>query len=102
MTAPGRVLRLVEWTLRPDMDADAPPTTYTLRCLTLTDDDAECGALSDTTPDPTGPQDWAFDHLRRRPGHTSFAELIERPWVMWHGLGPQRNDHSERKEGNGT
>ncbi|MET9089101.1 hypothetical protein ABZX77_45770 [Streptomyces sp. NPDC004237] len=80
-----RVFRFVDWTLRPDLDADAPPTTYALRCLNLNDDDTACGAESRATTDPAEPQTWAFDHLRRHPGHTGFAELIERPWVMWQG-----------------
>jgi hypothetical protein len=78
-------LRLVDFTLRPDRDEDAPPTTYALRCLTLNDDDTECAATSEANTDPTDPQKWAFDHLRQHPGHTSFVEMIERPWVMWQG-----------------
>lgn len=35
--------------------------------------------------DPTVPQDWAFDHMREHPEHTGYAEVIERPWVMWRG-----------------
>ncbi|WP_431783248.1 hypothetical protein [Streptomyces chumphonensis] len=86
--APRRVFRFVNWTLRPDQDEDAPPLTHAFRCLTLRDDDSPCGARSEASTDPTVPQTWAFDHLRRHPDHTSYAEIIERPWVMWRG-GPR-------------
>ncbi|MFE9609067.1 hypothetical protein [Streptomyces sp. NPDC006012] len=72
-----------KWTLRPDRDDDAPPTTYVLRCLTLTGDDTACAAKSPSSENPGEPQKWAFDHLREHPEHTSYAEVIERPWVMW-------------------
>ncbi|MFF2850209.1 hypothetical protein ACFVT5_28300 [Streptomyces sp. NPDC058001] len=78
-----RVFRFVRWTLRPDQDPDAPPLTYSLRCLTLITDDTECDAKSPPSTDPTEPQTWAFTHLRAHPDHTSYAEVIERPWVMW-------------------
>lgn len=78
-----------EWTLRPDQDDDAPPVTYAFRCLTLNDDDTECDARSEPNTDPAEPQTWAFAHMRRHPEHTSYAEVIERPWVMWRG-GPAR------------
>lgn len=80
-----RTFRFTEWTLRPDQDEDAPPTTYALRCQTLTGQDAECGQRSARSTDPTEPQSWAFDHLRAYPEHSSYAEVIERPWVMWRG-----------------
>ncbi|MEU1120692.1 MULTISPECIES: hypothetical protein [unclassified Streptomyces] len=37
MSAPVRRFGFVTMTFRPDRDDDAPPTTYGLRCLTLTD-----------------------------------------------------------------
>lgn len=84
MTAAARrVFRFVQWTLRPDQDDDAPPLTYAFRCLTLNDDDTECAARSASSGDPAEPQAWAFGHLRDYPGHTSYTEVIERPWVMW-------------------
>ncbi|PWI44598.1 hypothetical protein, partial [Streptomyces sp. ICBB 8177] len=64
MSGRRRVFRFVEWTLRPDRDEDAPPVTYALRCLTLRDDDSECGARSRASTDPCVPQEWAFGHLR--------------------------------------
>ncbi|MEE1930371.1 hypothetical protein V1J52_19660 [Streptomyces sp. TRM 70351] len=86
MTTPiRRMFRFVNWTLRPDREADAPPLTYAFRCLALLGDDTPCDARSQTETDPAGPQEWAFGHLRQHPGHTSYAEVIERPWVMWRG-----------------
>jgi len=81
--AAARLFRFVQWTLRPDQDDDASPLTYAFRCLALRDDDTECGARSEPGTDPVGSQDWAFAHLREHPEHTSYAEVIERPWVMW-------------------
>ncbi|WP_236240329.1 hypothetical protein [Streptomyces sp. CC228A] len=86
MTAAARrTFRFVDWTLRPDQDDDAPPLTYAFRCLALTEDDTECAARSPASWDPARPQDWAFMHMREHPEHTSYAEVIERPWVMWRG-----------------
>ncbi|CUW30642.1 DUF7848 domain-containing protein [Streptomyces reticuli] len=84
MSAPTlRTFRLANWTLRPDRDEDAPPTTYAFRCLALGGDGAACAAQSPPSEEPTEPQKTVFDHLREHPEHTSFAEIIERPWVMW-------------------
>ncbi len=80
-----RTLALVRWTLKPDQDDDAPPLTYRFRCLTLKEDDSECGAESEAHADPSDAQAWAFQHLREHPEHTSYAEVMERPWVMWRG-----------------
>ncbi|MGW7519953.1 DUF7848 domain-containing protein [Streptomyces sp. NPDC054796] len=82
MTA-RRKFAFFDWRLRPDQDDDAPPTTYTFRCLTLNDDDTECAAKSPASDDPTEPQTWAFAHMREFPEHTSYAEVTERPWAMW-------------------
>ncbi|MBW1603386.1 hypothetical protein JJV70_15000 [Streptomyces sp. JJ66] len=83
--ATRRIFRFVNWTLRPDEDDDAPPLTVRFRCLTLTGDDAECGAQSETHADPGAARKWTFQHVREHPDHTSYAEVIERPWVMWRG-----------------
>ena len=80
-----RILRHVDWTIRPDQDDDAPPITYAFRCLTLDPNDMECGATSGHCGDPIDAQAWTFQHLGEHPEHTSYAELIERPWVMWRG-----------------
>ncbi|WP_327401118.1 hypothetical protein OG194_13520 [Streptomyces sp. NBC_01288] len=65
MTVPvRRTFRFVNRTLRPDHDT-------------------EYAATSPPSNDPAEPQSWAFTHLREHPGHTSYAEVIERPWVMW-------------------
>ncbi|MET7357589.1 hypothetical protein ABZS76_03995 [Streptomyces sp. NPDC005562] len=82
MSAAVRRFGFVTKTFRPDLDDDAPPTTYGLRCLTLTEDDTECGAESSRSEDATDPQTWVFEHVRDNPAHTSFAEIIERPWIV--------------------
>ncbi|MES9805380.1 hypothetical protein [Streptomyces cinereoruber] len=82
----SRIFALVDWTLRPDRDDDAPPTTHRFRCLALHDDDTECGAESEPVTDPVRAQEWPFEHLREHPEHTGFAEIVERPWVMWRGF----------------
>lgn len=81
------MFRLVRWTLRPDREDDAPPTTYALRCLAIEDDDTGCGARSLPSTDPTEPQTWAFNHLREHPEHTGYAEVIERPGDVAGGAG---------------
>ncbi|MCT2592479.1 hypothetical protein LHJ74_21645 [Streptomyces sp. N2-109] len=84
MTPPAnRVFRFVNWRLRSDQDDDAPPVRLKFRCLTLTGDDTECGAESEALTDAQEAQRWTFQHLREYPDHTSYAEVIERPWVMW-------------------
>ncbi|WP_405796762.1 hypothetical protein [Streptomyces sp. NBC_01506] len=83
MTASShRTLTFVNWRLQPNRDDDAAPTTYSFRCLTLNDDDTECAEKSALSTDPTEPQLWVFAHLRTHPDHLSYAEVIERPWVM--------------------
>ncbi|MFF4754036.1 DUF7848 domain-containing protein [Streptomyces sp. NPDC002514] len=84
MTTPARRRRFVfvDWRLRPDLDDDAPPLIYVLRCRALRDDGSECAAQSPPSEDPAQPQTWAFTHLRERPEHTGYTEVIERPWVM--------------------
>ncbi|MGW2300983.1 DUF7848 domain-containing protein [Streptomyces sp. NPDC001809] len=81
----GRTLALVHWALRPDRDEDAPPTTHRYKCLALEEDDSECAAEGEPTATPEEAQAWPFAHMRGNPGHTSYAEIIERPWVMWRG-----------------
>ncbi|MCX2969839.1 MULTISPECIES: DUF7848 domain-containing protein [Streptomyces] len=84
-SARRRVFRFVEWTLRLDQDDDAPPLRYAFRCLALEDDDTECAARSPLSEDPGAARAWVFGHLRAHPEHTGYAEVIERPWVMWRG-----------------
>jgi hypothetical protein len=78
-----RRFRFVKWALRPDAEPDAPQITHRFRCIVLDDSDDECGAHSGTFTDPAQAQEWAFGHWRAHPGHTSFAEVVERPWAMW-------------------
>lgn len=81
----GRRFRFVKWTLRPDAEVDAPRTAHRFRCVTLDDHDDECGACSGACADPGEAQGWAFGRWRANLDHTSFAETVERPWVMWMG-----------------
>ncbi|MER6098627.1 hypothetical protein ABT154_22790 [Streptomyces sp. NPDC001728] len=83
----SRVLELINWTLRPDQDDDAPAMTHHFRCLAFTDDDGTipCGAEGDPITDLRTAQDWTFAHLRENPEHTSYVEVIERPYVMRRG-----------------
>lgn len=83
----SQILGLVDWTLRPDLDDDAPETTHRFRCLGFKDDDGEipCGAAGEPVTDFRAAQDWTFAHLREHPEHTSYAEVIDRPYVMQRG-----------------
>ncbi|MFB7951833.1 MULTISPECIES: hypothetical protein [unclassified Streptomyces] len=78
-----RRFRFVKWVLRPDAEPDAPPLTHRFRCIALDEGDDECGACSAAFTDPGRAQEWAFGHWRANPDHTGFAEVVERPWVMW-------------------
>lgn len=80
-----RTLGFVRWTIRPDRDIDAPPTTYAFRCLGEDENDKPCGAESTKSENFALARGWTFDHLREHPGHTSYAEVLQRPWVMWRG-----------------
>ncbi|MFE5510187.1 hypothetical protein ACFQ9J_06140 [Streptomyces sp. NPDC056529] len=53
--------------------------------MALEEDDSECAAEGEPTATPEEAQAWPFAHMRGNPGHTSYAEIIERPWVMWRG-----------------
>ncbi|RSS44243.1 hypothetical protein [Streptomyces sp. WAC08241] len=70
---------------RPEPSPGCTPCAYRFRCLALDDDDTECGAESEPGTDPVRAQTWPFEHLRAHPEHTGFAEIVERPWVMWRG-----------------
>jgi hypothetical protein len=67
------VVRQEQWTLTPDREPDAPPTTYQLKC-------AVCGEASEEDTAWYEPQSWALKHSGKNPSHHSFAEVITRPW----------------------
>jgi hypothetical protein len=77
------VMRFVNWTLRPDMEPDAPPITHRFRCLGEAEDGTPCGAVSEASEDFTTARDWVFAHVREQPEHRSFAEVIDRPWLVY-------------------
>ncbi|MEU1493670.1 hypothetical protein ABZ456_25890 [Streptomyces sp. NPDC005776] len=65
-----------EWTLQPDRESDAEPTSYAMQCVV-------CGATSPTETDYMAPQDWVFAHGGRNPSHHTYRETITRPWRAW-------------------
>lgn len=76
---------LGRWTIRPHRDVDAPPTTYAFRCLTRDENGKPCGAESKESENFAVACDWTFDHMRERPNHIRYTEILQRPWVMWRG-----------------
>ncbi|NEB03267.1 hypothetical protein G3I78_30045 [Streptomyces sp. SID13726] len=70
------VIRLETWTLTPDREPDAKPTTYRMQC-------AVCEEASAATVDFADSQDWALSHSGRNPSHHTFREVITRPWRTW-------------------
>ncbi|MGW0861333.1 DUF7848 domain-containing protein [Streptomyces sp. NPDC002611] len=76
MNSPRAVLTHVLWTLSPDREPDAEPTTYAMQC-------AVDGETSPASEDPTEPQDWVLEHCGKNPSHHSFREIITRPWRTW-------------------
>ncbi|WP_327744044.1 hypothetical protein OHO28_21790 [Streptomyces europaeiscabiei] len=65
-----------EWTLQPDREPDAEPTTYAMQC-------AVCGKTSPPGTDFAEPQNWVFAHGGRNPSHHTYREIITRPWRAW-------------------
>ncbi|GGN28509.1 DUF7848 domain-containing protein [Streptomyces fuscichromogenes] len=49
------IMRHQEWTLQPDREPDAEPTTYAMQC-------AVCGETSPPGTDFAEPQSWVFTH----------------------------------------
>jgi len=70
------VIRHETWTLTPDREPDAEPTTYAMAC-------AVCGESSDACEDFADPQSWVLEHCGRNPSHHTFREIITRPWRTW-------------------
>ncbi|KUH38355.1 MULTISPECIES: hypothetical protein [Streptomyces] len=77
-----RTYRLVRHRLAPHRDEGAPPLTHRFRCTALDGDGTKCGAESAAFGNAGDAQPWTFSHLRDHPGHTTFLEVIERPWVL--------------------
>ncbi|MEU3186919.1 hypothetical protein ABZ707_22380 [Streptomyces sp. NPDC006923] len=67
------IVRHVRWTLTPDQEPDAEPSTYSMQCVV-------CSAGSERSEGWQEPQDWALGHSGRNPAHHTFRENITRPW----------------------
>ncbi|WP_340560738.1 DUF7848 domain-containing protein [Streptomyces sp. GSL17-111] len=65
-----------EWTLQPDREPDAEPTTYAMQY-------AVCGENSPTSVDSAKPQNRMLVHGGRNPSHHSHREIITRLWRAW-------------------
>lgn len=73
------VIRHELWTLEPDREPDAEPTTYALEC-------AVCEASSGAFENFADGQSWVLGLCGRNPSHHTFRERITRPWRTWrHG-----------------
>jgi hypothetical protein len=73
------VIRHEVWTLEPDREPDAEPTTYAMEC-------AVCGEPSKASEDFADGQSWVLKHCGKNPAHHTFREHITRPWRTWrHG-----------------
>ncbi|MFF5760192.1 hypothetical protein ACFY7A_32740 [Streptomyces longwoodensis] len=70
------IMRHQEWTLQPDREPDAEPTTYAMQC-------AVCGKTSPPSTGFADPQSWVFTHGGRNPSHHTYREIITRPWRAW-------------------
>ncbi|MFF4408094.1 hypothetical protein [Streptomyces sp. NPDC001404] len=71
-----------DFTISPDMDPDAPPMLYRFRCLGEDDDGTPCGAESEESEDFEEARGWTFKHKKDQPEHTSYEEVLRRPWIM--------------------
>ncbi|MCX5419937.1 MULTISPECIES: hypothetical protein [unclassified Streptomyces] len=70
------VIRHETWTLEPDREPDAEPTTYAMKC-------AVCGESSEASVDFAEGQFWVLKHCGKNPSHHTFREVITRPWRTW-------------------
>jgi hypothetical protein len=73
VTGPKAIIRHEQWTLTPDREPDAAPTTYQLKC-------AVCGEASEVDTAWYQPQSWTLAHSGKNPSHHTFTEVITRPW----------------------
>ena len=74
--SPRAVLRYETWTLEPDHEPDAEPTTYAMQSAV----DGETSPLSE---DFVEPQNWVLRHCGQHPSRHTYREVITRPWRSW-------------------
>ena len=67
------VIRSEQWTLTPDSEPDAEPTTHAIKC-------AVCNDTSVCSEDFADPQGWALAHSIENPSHRTFREVVVRSW----------------------
>ncbi|MDT0613508.1 DUF7848 domain-containing protein [Streptomyces lancefieldiae] len=65
-----------QWTLQPDHEPDAEPTTYAMQC-------AVDGETSPPSEDFTASQNWVLEHCGQHPSHHTYRQIITRPWRAW-------------------
>ncbi|GAB2829439.1 DUF7848 domain-containing protein [Streptomyces daliensis] len=63
----------VNWTVTPDQEPDAKLNSYAQECDV-------CGVASPRTHDANDGTLWIIEHARRNPSHTSYTEVVKRPW----------------------
>lgn len=78
----GTVWRFVDWTVTPDVEPDAPRTLHQFRCLAEGENGKPCGAQSELSEEFETARGWTFRHFKAHQDHTSYAQVIERPWIM--------------------
>lgn len=67
------VYRLREYTVVRDQEPDAQPHTYALQC-------AVCAEGGPPCTDAHKAHAWVLIHLRARPRHLTYRELVTRPY----------------------
>ncbi|MFE9254000.1 hypothetical protein [Streptomyces sp. NPDC006879] len=67
------VLAFKSWTITPDRESGSEPVTHAMQCR-------ECEEKSDDSGSWEAPQTWALEHSGRNPSHTSYREVITRPY----------------------
>lgn len=66
-------LARVEWMVTPAGEQDTKGNTFGQEC-------DECGAGSPRTHDPNDGTLWIIAHVGMYASHTSFTEVVKRPW----------------------
>ncbi|MER5304611.1 hypothetical protein ABT039_34805 [Streptomyces lasiicapitis] len=77
--------QFLNWTIKPNLEPDAPPTTHVLRCITENENGKPCGAMSEASASVETARDWAREHAEEHPDHIGFVQIMERPWSVVQG-----------------